>query len=94
MHGSIYVPFTLPGEVAIVAFHGKYGELITLEERSSERIDALCQHFENCGRCVFQHWRADAYRFWKKQLVVDTLKKHGIDDTLVSPLIECEYHNR
>ncbi|WP_034988825.1 class I SAM-dependent RNA methyltransferase [Bartonella senegalensis] len=92
-HGVISVPFTLPGEVAIVSLHGKYGKLIALEEKSSERIDAVCQHFENCGGCVLQHWHADTYRSWKRQLVVDALKRYGIY-VFVSPLIECGYQNR
>ncbi len=92
-HGSIHVPFTLPGEVAIIALHGKYGKLIALEEKSSERIDAICRHFGSCGGCVLQHWHIDAYRFWKRQLVVDALKKYGLD-VHVSPLIECGYYSR
>ncbi|WP_455475773.1 class I SAM-dependent RNA methyltransferase [Bartonella sp. B17] len=92
-NGSIYVPFTLPGEVATIALHGKYGTLIALEKKSPERVDAICQHFENCGGCTLQHWRSDAYRAWKRQLVVDALKKHKID-IFVSPLIECGYHSR
>ncbi|WP_336278959.1 class I SAM-dependent RNA methyltransferase [Bartonella sp. CB175] len=93
LRDSVYVPFTLPGEIATIALHGKYGKLITLEKSSPERVDAICQHFENCGGCVLQHWRADAYRSWKRQLVVDALKKFGID-IFVSPLIECGYHSR
>ncbi|GAA5103418.1 RNA methyltransferase [Bartonella jaculi] len=92
-HGSIYVPFTLPKEVATIALCGKYAKLITLEEKSPERIEAICQHFENCGGCLLQHWSADAYRSWKRRLVVDALKSHGID-VFVSPLIECGYHSR
>ncbi|MFT4359554.1 class I SAM-dependent RNA methyltransferase, partial [Bartonella bacilliformis] len=92
-HGSIYVPFTLPGEIVKVIRHGKYGTLLTLKEKSSERIYALCQHFEACGGCTLQHWRLDAYHSWKRQLVVDTLKRYGFD-VVVSPLIECGFHNR
>ncbi|WP_375619744.1 class I SAM-dependent RNA methyltransferase [Bartonella sp. TS25HLJMH] len=92
-YGSIYVPFTLPGEVALVSLRGKYGKLITLEEKSPERIEANCQHFEHCGGCMLQHWRSDFYSSWKRQLVVDALKRHGIDVS-VSPLIECGHHTR
>ncbi|MCZ2203879.1 class I SAM-dependent RNA methyltransferase [Bartonella sp. A05] len=92
-HGSVYVPFTLPGEVVKVAIHGQYGTRIVLQKKSSERIDALCRHFEECGGCMLQHWHAEAYRSWKRQLVVDMLKKHGID-VAVSPLIECAHYSR
>ncbi|WP_455474436.1 class I SAM-dependent RNA methyltransferase [Bartonella sp. B30(2025)] len=92
-HGLIYVPFTLPGEVATIALHGKYGTLLALKKKSPERIDAICQHFENCGGCMLQHWNADVYRTWKRQLVIDALKKYRID-AFVSPLIECGDHSR
>ncbi|KEC55363.1 hypothetical protein O9A_00643 [Bartonella koehlerae C-29] len=54
-YDPISVLFTLPGEVAIVSLLGKYGKLIALEEQSSERVDAIYQHFENCGGYVLQH---------------------------------------
>ncbi|KEG16503.1 class I SAM-dependent RNA methyltransferase [Bartonella bacilliformis] len=92
-HGSVYVPFTLPGEVVKVVHHGKYATPLKLKEKSLERLHALCQHFEECGGCVLQHWHLDAYHAWKRQLVVDTLKGRGFD-VVVSPLVECGLHTR
>ena len=34
--------------------------------------------FGTCGGCAIQHWQDDAYRNWKRQLVVDTLNHAGI----------------
>ncbi|MBB5073519.1 23S rRNA (uracil1939-C5)-methyltransferase [Bartonella callosciuri] len=92
-HGLVYVPFTLPGERAEIIVDGKYAKLIVLKEKSPERIDALCQHFGECGGCTLQHWHAGAYRIWKRQLVVDALKEYGLD-IVVSPLIECKPYSR
>lgn len=92
-HGFVYVPFTLPGECAEIIVHGKYATYIALKEKSPERVDALCQHFGECGGCTLQHWRADAYRVWKRQLVIDALKKYGIN-SVVAPLIECKPYSR
>ncbi|PIT69515.1 class I SAM-dependent RNA methyltransferase [Bartonella tribocorum] len=92
-HGFVYVPFTLPGECAEITVHGKYATYIALKEKSPERVDALCQHFGECGGCTLQHWRSDAYRVWKRQLVVDALKKYGIH-SVVAPLIECKPYSR
>ncbi|WP_375655277.1 class I SAM-dependent RNA methyltransferase [Bartonella sp. AA83SXKL] len=92
-HGFIYVPFTLPGECAEITVHGKYATYITLKEKSSERIDTLCQHFGECGGCALQHWHMDAYRVWKQQLVVEALKKYGLNN-VVAPLIECKPYSR
>ncbi|WP_455466498.1 class I SAM-dependent RNA methyltransferase [Bartonella sp. B39] len=93
LHGLVYVPFTLPGESAEIAVRGKYGTLIALKKKSPERVNALCQHFGECGGCALQHWRSDAYRVWKRQLVIDALKGYGID-VVVSPLIECKPYSR
>ncbi|AGF74245.1 RNA methyltransferase, TrmA family [Bartonella australis AUST/NH1] len=89
----VNVPFALPGEIAKVDFRGKYGVLTAIKERSPERVDAVCQHFEKCGGCVLQHWRTDAYCFWKRQLVVDRFRECGLD-VVVSPLIECGRYSR
>ncbi|MCZ2158501.1 class I SAM-dependent RNA methyltransferase [Bartonella sp. 220] len=93
LHGLVYVPFTLPGECAEITVHGKYATLRALKEKSSERIDALCQHFGECGGCALQHWHPDVYREWKRQLVVDALKEYELD-VVVSPLIECKPYSR
>ncbi|GAA4660430.1 class I SAM-dependent RNA methyltransferase [Bartonella pachyuromydis] len=93
LHGLIYVPFTLPGESAEIAVHGKYATLIALKEKSPERIEALCRHFGECGGCALQHWHADAYRIWKQQLVVNALKEYGLN-IVVSPLIEGKPYSR
>ncbi|WP_375696772.1 class I SAM-dependent RNA methyltransferase [Bartonella sp. AC70YNML] len=92
-HGFIYVPFTLPGECAEITVHGKYATCIALKEKSPERVDALCQHFGECGGCALQHWHTDAYCVWKRQLVVDALKKYGLNN-VVAPLIECKPYSR
>ncbi|MEL6089069.1 class I SAM-dependent RNA methyltransferase [Bartonella schoenbuchensis] len=92
-HGSVYIPFTLPGEVVEVALHGKYGTSIALMKKSLERIDAICKHFKECGGCMLQHWHVDAYHSWKRQLVVDALKKHRFD-IAVSPLVKCAHYSR
>ncbi|WP_212111339.1 class I SAM-dependent RNA methyltransferase [Bartonella queenslandensis] len=92
-YGFVYVPFTLPGECAEVTVRGKYATYIALKEKSPERVDALCQHFGECGGCTLQHWRADAYRVWKRQLVVNALKKYGVN-SVVAPLIECQPYSR
>ncbi|ALE04059.1 class I SAM-dependent RNA methyltransferase [Bartonella ancashensis] len=93
VHGLVHVPCTLPGEVVEAFYHSKYGNLIELKEKSLERVSALCRHFGKCGGCALQHWHFDAYHSWKRQLVVDALKRYGLDVN-VTPLIECELHSR
>ena len=49
-----------------------------IEHASPERIAPFCQYFGGCGGCAIQHWQPEAYRAWKRQIVVDTLDHAGI----------------
>ncbi len=75
--GQIYVPFTLPGEVANVARDKNRATVMALLETSPERQAPACQHFEDCGGCALQHWQDEPYRLWKRELVVSALKGRG-----------------
>jgi 23S rRNA (uracil1939-C5)-methyltransferase len=79
---SIYVPYALGGETVEVLpapGHPDRRILAHVIAPSAERIEPLCPHFGTCGGCAIQHWRDDAYRNWKRRLVIDTLRHAGID---------------
>jgi len=80
--GGIYVPFALGGEtVEVLPAPGNHPDrrvLAHVVAPSPERIEPFCSHFGTCGGCAIQHWREDAYRAWKRQLVVDVLSHAGI----------------
>ena len=88
--GNVYVPYTLGGEtveVATVHGHPDRRRLLAVEHASPERIAPFCQHFGICGGCAIQHWEAEAYRAWKRNLVVETLA-HAKLACEVAPLID------
>lgn len=79
---SLFVPYTLAAEtveVEPVADHPDRRSLIRIEHASPERIDPFCRYFGACGGCAIQHWQPEAYRAWKRQIVVDTLEHAGIE---------------
>lgn len=79
---TIYVPYALGGETVDVLpspGHPDRRALAHVVTPSPQRIDPFCPHFGTCGGCAIQHWQPDAYRNWKRQLVVDTLNHAGID---------------
>jgi len=79
---SLYVPYALGGETVDVVpspGHPDRRALAHIVEASPQRIDPFCPHFGTCGGCAIQHWQPEAYRAWKRQLVVDTLAHSGID---------------
>jgi 23S rRNA (uracil1939-C5)-methyltransferase len=79
---SVFVPYALGGEtveVEPVAGHPDRRHLSLVERASAERIAPFCRYFGRCGGCAIQHWQAEPYRAWKRQIVIDTLKHAGIE---------------
>jgi 23S rRNA (uracil1939-C5)-methyltransferase len=78
---TVFVPYTLGGEtvdVDPVADQPDRRRLTRIERASVERIAPFCRYFGGCGGCAIQHWQPEAYRAWKRQIVVDTLGHAGI----------------
>jgi 23S rRNA (uracil1939-C5)-methyltransferase len=73
--GLLHLAKVLPGEVIEVAD----GKLVKVIEGSPDRVPAFCAHYATCGGCKFQHWHEGAYAAWKRAIVVDALKRAGID---------------
>jgi 23S rRNA (uracil1939-C5)-methyltransferase len=76
---TIYVSYALPGEVVEAEIAGSHAHLREIVSPAPERIDPFCPHFGRCGGCQIQHWRAEAYRAWKRNLLVTALKHQGIE---------------
>lgn len=84
----VYVPFTVPGETVLARVDGQRGNLREISHVSPQRQEAICKHFGKCGGCALQHWQAQAYAAWKRELVVEALAKRGLGDVEVSPLVD------
>ncbi|MHC5306640.1 class I SAM-dependent RNA methyltransferase [Bartonella sp. LJL80] len=92
-HGAVYVPFTLPGEVANIALQENRGMVMALKSRSPQRVDPACRHFEDCGGCVLQHWQDESYQHWKRSLVVSALSGRGLECE-TDALVPCDRQTR
>jgi 23S rRNA (uracil1939-C5)-methyltransferase len=87
---NVYVPYTLGGEtvdVADVPGHPDRRRLLAVERASPERIAPFCEHFGICGGCAVQHWQDEAYRAWKRDLVVQMLAQAKLGCE-VAPLVD------
>lgn len=85
--GSVYVPYTLPGEIATVEpieGHPDRRHLLHVDRPSPERIAPICKHFTRCGGCAMQHWSLAEYHLWKRSLVVEALAQAD----LVAPVAD------
>lgn len=78
-HGRVHVAFTLPRElVEIGRQESERGTLLKVIEPSDERIQPVCRHFGVCGGCALQHWAAEPYLSWKRDLVAEALAREGV----------------
>lgn len=75
----VYVPFTLPGEVAKIEAEGERGTLVSIIEPSPDRIAPFCGYFGTCGGCTLQHAGPAAYAAFKRGLLESALSHAGID---------------
>jgi 23S rRNA (uracil1939-C5)-methyltransferase len=79
--GPVYVPYALPGEIAVVEpvpGHPDRRHLLHIDRRSHERAEPVCKHFGACGGCALQHWSLAEYHLWKRSLVVEALAHANI----------------
>jgi 23S rRNA (uracil1939-C5)-methyltransferase len=93
---TVYVPYALAGEtveVDAVPDHPDRRRLLQVERASPQRVTPFCQHFAICGGCAIQHWEAERYRAWKRDIVVETLAQAKLDCE-VAPLIDAHGHGR
>ena len=84
--GGAAVPGALPGEQARVRTTGRRSELIEVLNPSRERAESFCRWFGRCGGCAAQHMSDTLYREWKRGLVIEALKRAGLEAP-VGPLI-------
>jgi 23S rRNA (uracil1939-C5)-methyltransferase len=73
------VPGALPGERALVRLAGKRAELVETLSAAPERAEPICPWYGRCGGCATQHMSDGLYRQWKRGLVVEALKREGVE---------------
>ncbi|MEA2831980.1 MAG: rRNA (uracil1939-C5)-methyltransferase [Methylobacteriaceae bacterium] len=91
--GSVFVPHTIPGDTIHAAVAGQSGRLIDIITPSPDREAPFCPYYGTCGGCAIQGYREEAYREWKRGLVVDALTRAGVD-AAVDPLIDAHGEGR
>lgn len=74
-NGPRFVPFALPGERVRLAGNDM-PEVVS--SASSDRVAPVCRHFGTCGGCVAQHMGAQLYADWKRGIVMEAFRQHGL----------------
>lgn len=88
----LFIKEALPGEtvtVHVLKTLKSYGfaKLISIEEKSADRIDAPCPVFEICGGCQLQHLSYAGQLKYKEKVVRDAMARLGkLPDVTVHPV--------
>ncbi|MBI5959797.1 MAG: class I SAM-dependent RNA methyltransferase [Chloroflexi bacterium] len=92
---TIFIPYGIPGErirARLTETHERYAfaEVVEILEPSPQRVTPRCPHFGPglCGGCHFQHIDYAAQPAYKRDVVIDQLKRiGGIENPTVHPTI-------
>ncbi len=95
----VFVPMTLPGDRLLVKLVGERSgglkaEILELQEQAADHVDPSCQHFGPCGGCTVQHATPEYYRRWKKDIVIQALRRKGFSGGEVTDLIQIDAGTR
>jgi 23S rRNA (uracil1939-C5)-methyltransferase len=94
--GTVYVPYTLPGEtVSAASAPGQPDrrQLLGIETASPDRVTPISPYFGTCGGCALQHWALPKQQEWKRQRVIEALADAGLDVS-VSSVIDAHGEGR
>ncbi|GAB6052135.1 class I SAM-dependent RNA methyltransferase [Magnetospira thiophila] len=82
----LFIPLTLPGDEVEARPGAKRGdgwaaELLRILTPGPHRVVPPCPHFGTCGGCALQHWRADAFAAWKRDMLIQAFSRRGLPVT-------------
>lgn len=77
--GPVFAPLTLPGETVRGEVRDGRMEAPEILTASADRITPVSPQYGDCGGCSLQHWAAGPYLDWKRDQVVATLARAGLE---------------
>ena len=83
----VLVPGALPGERVRARVEGGHGAVTRLIETSPFRVEPACRHFGSCGGCALQHLAWQPYLDFKRDLVIEALRRQGFGDAPVGAIV-------
>ncbi len=92
----ILIAGTLPGErvLAAVTSGSREARLIRVIAASAQRVEPACRHFVRCGGCALQHLDPVSYGRFKRNLIEDALRRHGLGDVRIDETAKSPTHSR
>jgi len=92
----IFLSNAVPGDVVDVQTGRKRksyyeGKAIKFHKLSDRRTEPVCEHFENCGGCKWQHMKYEDQLFFKEKEVTNNLIRIGhLDLPEITPILGCD----
>jgi len=92
----IFLTNTVPGDVVDIKTGRKRkayyeGTAIKFHTYSDKRTEPVCQHFEHCGGCKWQHMNYEHQLFYKEKEVLNNFVRIGhLEIPTVIPISGCE----
>jgi 23S rRNA (uracil1939-C5)-methyltransferase len=90
---AIFVPYAIPGErvkVRIMQDKGRFAHahMVEVTQPVPSRVTPPCKHFAVCGGCHWQHIDYGAQLEFKRQIVLDQMRRlGGFADIVVHPTL-------
>ena len=78
-NGLVFVPGALPGELISAEVKDGRVEQFDLIEASPDRRPIHSETYAECGVAPMQHWADEPYLAWKRDVVIQTLAREGIE---------------
>ena len=99
---AVFVPFVIPGETVEATITEERpgfarARLAEIKEASASRIEPHCPYFYRCGGCHYQHAGYSRQLEWKRDILVETLKrtaKLDLTDIQLHSAKPYQYRNR
>ncbi|PVW15901.1 23S rRNA (uracil(1939)-C(5))-methyltransferase RlmD [Marixanthomonas spongiae] len=92
----VFVNNAIPGDVATIETYKKRkayyeGKAVAFTTYSDKRVTPVCQHFDTCGGCKWQHMGYEHQLYFKQKEVVNNLQRLGkIELPEVTPILGSE----
>jgi len=92
----IFLTNTVPGDIVDIQTGKKRkayfeGKAIKFHKLSKRRTEPVCEHFENCGGCKWQHMKYEDQLFYKEKEVTNNLIRIGhLELPEITPILGCE----
>lgn len=97
--GTLYVAGAVPGDRLRARRMSRRGDgyaaaIVKLITPSPARREPECPYFSACGGCAAQHLDQQRYETWKRGLIEDALRRHGLPIEELQPLMRCPVADR